>query len=307
MSDDSRNSESLDAESLDDFNFDSFDLDEPQANTGDDAFDLENPFGDGLAAPGSVASAGESPESSADDAFDLENPFGDDLAAPGGETSAGESSESSADDAFDLGGSFGGDDSAAPEEGVSADNPYLSGLTSESSDGEGKAKKGFLGGLFGGKGKSKKEKKKKVNLGEEEKSEGSEGEEDAGEEPKKGKRKKKEKVVKEKKPAGERTPLDLGTMLCIAFAAFWLVSLLMFNIAGLLSREPESSLMQTLCFMGAINLVGLIPACVPILFYKFPAERTLLNVMLGISVVALFTGVMMTMTDFYRYGFALGL
>jgi len=282
MSDDSRNSESLDAESLDtesldDFNFDSFNLDEPQASTGDDAFDLENPFGDGLAVPNSEASTGEP-------------------------------SDNSGDDAFDFGSSLGGDDSVAHEERVSADNPYLSDLASESSDGEGKAKKkGFLNGLFGGKGKPKKEKKKKTNLSEEGESESSEGEGDTGEEPKKGKRKKKEKVVKEKKPAGERAPLDLATMLCIAFSVFWLVSLLMFNIAGLLSRGPESSLMQTLCFMGAINIVGLIPACVPILFYKFPAERTLPNVMLGISVVALFTGVMMTLTDFYRYGFALGL
>jgi hypothetical protein len=116
----------------------------------------------------------------------------------------------------------------------------------------------------------------------------------------------KEKAVKEKKekvPAGETAPRDWGTILCIAFSAFLLASLLVFNIAAF--ATSGKSMMQTLCFLGAVNIVGLALAAVPILFYKFPKERTLPNVMLGISVVALFSGVLMLVTEFYRYDFIL--
>jgi hypothetical protein len=78
-----------------------------------------------------------------------------------------------------------------------------------------------------------------------------------------------------------------------------------FNIAALLSGE-SGKLMQTLAFMGAINIVGLAAMSVPVLFYRFPKERTLPNVMLGVSVVALFIALQIAITEFYRYGFAVG-
>ena len=209
------------------------------------------------------------PENVADAPFDLENPFGDDLAA-------------------------------SSEEGVSADNPYLndasvfddSSSTNSITDGTeeettepkedekpGK-KKGFLGGILGGKkAKVSNEKKEKAKTA----------------------KPKKEKGIKEKKPAGESAPRDLGTILCIAFSVFLLVSLLMVNIAGFLTAG--GSIMQTLCFLGAFNLVGLAAAAVPLLFYKFPQERTLPNVMLGIAAVAMFTGVLIAVVDFYHYSF----
>jgi hypothetical protein len=77
----------------------------------------------------------------------------------------------------------------------------------------------------------------------------------------------------------------------------------MFNVAGLLTGGK--SLMQTLCFLGAINIVGLAAATVPILFYRFPKERTLPNVMLGIAAVAMFCSLLVVVTEFYLYGFVM--
>jgi len=197
---------------------------------------------------------------------------------------------------FDLGDPFADDpvvSGSEPE--VSANNPYLSDSSAnsvfedssmdESSEiGEGDVppiaddeetkgkKKGLLGGLLGGK-------KKKAPKG------------------------KKEKVAKEKEPAGEPVPRDWGTILCIAFSLFLLASLLMFNIAAF--ATSGNSMMQTLCFLGAFNLIGLAAAAVPILFYKFPKERTLPNVMLGIAAVATCTSLLIAVTEFYRYSFIL--
>jgi len=215
-----------------------------------------------------------SPTSAPSSSFDLDAPFGDDMATSGSEG------------------------------GVSADNPYLDDSSTadsvaespaaeaaESADaGQAGKKKGFLGGLFGGKkGKAPKEKQakeKKIDLGK--------GKKDKDKD-------KKEKVVKEKKPAGESAPRDMGTILCIVFSVFLLASLLIFNIATF--TTSGKSLMQTLCFLGAFNLVGLAAAAVPILFYKFPKERTLPNVMLGIAAVAILTSLQMAVIEFYRYSF----
>jgi len=151
-----------------------------------------------------------------------------------------------------------------------------------------KKKKGLLSGLFGG-GKKKAPKEKK-----------------AKEKQPKSKKEKKEKVAKDEeatdKPA---VPRDWGTILCIAFSVFLLVSLLVFNVAAFLTAE-SGKIMQTLCFLGAFNIVGLALVAVPVLFYKFPKERTLPNVMLGISVGAMFTGVLFLVNNFYHYyGFAI--
>jgi len=220
-----------------DFDFDSLNADDPQATTGGDSFDLENPFGDDV-----IVSSGSSEEPQAnlgESAFDMSDPIGDDLVAS---------------------------DLAPAEGGVSADNPYLS----DSAAGK---KKGWFS-----KNKDKPTKEAKP---------------------------KKEKTVKEKKSAGERIPLDLAAILCIAFSVFLLVSLLMFNIAAIFTRGPESTIMQTLCFLGAFNIIGLAAAAVPVLLYKFPEGRTLPNVLLGISAVASFSGLLMLLTEFYRYGFLL--
>ena len=201
--------------------------------------------------------------------FDLDNPFGDEAVVSSGAVE--EPLESPAGDSFDMNDPLADDlaasDVGAAEGGVSADNPYLNDSATS------KKKKGWFSKS---KDKSAKEEKPK-----------------------------KEKAVKEKKPAGERMPLDLPAILCIAFSAFLMVSLLMFNIAAILTRGPESTIMQTLCFLGAFNIIGLAAAAVPIMFYKFPQERTLPNVLLGISAVASFSGLLMLLNEFYRYGFLL--
>jgi len=207
------------------------------------------------------------------DSFDLDNPFGDDVIVSS-DSSADSSTEppaspggSSFDMSDPIGDGLDASDLAPAEGGVSADNPYISGSAT------GKKKKGWFS-----KDKDKPAKEAKP---------------------------KKEKTVKEKKPAGERVPLDLAAILCIAFSVFLFVSLLMFNIAAILTRGPESTIMQTLCFLGAFNIIGLAAAAVPVLFYKFPKEQTLPNVLLGISAVASFSGLLMLLTEFYRYGFLL--
>ena len=236
-------------------------------NKNSESFDFDF---DSLNAEAPQASTGEG-------AFDLDNPFGDDRVTLDGGTSAGGSS-------FDLADSLGGD--SVPEDfaGEAADIDGLAPTALEGADtikkGGGKEKR--KGGWFSkGKEKPVKEKKEKA------------------------KKEKKEKVVKEKAPAGEPVPRDWGTILCIAFSLFLLASLLMFNIAAVLSRGPESTIMQTLCFLGAFNIVGLAAAAVPILFYKFPKERTLPNVMLGIAAVATLSTILIAVTEFYRYGFIL--
>ena len=215
-------------------------------------------------------------ESTESSSFDMNNPFGDDLAIPSDEAGVSANNSyldnaSDADSAADV-----AEESVELGEGEevpqTADNEKIG------------KKRGLLGGLLGGKKKKgdKKEKapkEKKISL----------------------KKEKKEKVAKEKKPAGEAVPRDWGTILCIVFSVFLLVSLLMVNISSFLTAG--GSMLQTLCFLGAFNLVGLVAAAVPILFYKFPKERTLPNVMLGIAAVATFTSVQMAVIEFYRYSF----
>ena len=201
--------------------------------------------------------------------FDLDNPFGDDVIVSS--SGSEEPPVSPGGSSFDLSDPLANDlvapDLGAAEGGVSADNPYLSDSAAS------KKKQGWFS-----KSKDKPVKEAKP---------------------------KKEKVIKEKKPVGERMPLDLPAVLCIAFSVFLLVSLLMFNIAAILTRGPESTIMQTLCFLGTFNIVGLAAAAVPILFYYSPKERTLPNVLLGVSAVASFSGLLMLLNEFYRYGFLL--
>ena len=345
MSDDKKKPESLDDFDFDSFNLDepqqnpgesSFDLDDPfggdivatddstvginggmdtgdldtgDLDTGDlsesagaSSFDLDDPFGGDMVITGSGMSTGDLPESTGASSFDLDDPFGGDMVATGGGTHTGDflaGDLPKSADSFGLDDPYGGDLQAAAG-GVSADNPYLSGAASATTDGEKKGKKGFLSGIFGGKGK--KDKSKKATSGEE-----GDAEESESGITKKGKKEKKEKVVKEKKPAGERAPLEVGEILCIGFTALWLACMLLFNIVALLYyfQGEGISLLQTLAFMGAINVVGLAGASVPILFYRFPKERTLPNVMLGISAFAIFIAIQIAVTGFYRYGFAL--
>jgi hypothetical protein len=210
------------------------------------------------------------PPEKSEDSFDLGEPFGDDEATSTFEL--GEIAESAS-----LGADFGDSIAAdAPVESVQSDEAAHE---DEAAPAEAeKTKKGF----WGSKGKAKKD-----NVPKE----------------------KKEKAVKEKKekkPLKERLPLDWGaTALCVAFTVFLLVSLLAFNIAVFYSHSPDSPIMQTLCFLGAFNIVGLVLAAVPVLFYKFPKERTLPNVLLGISAAALFSGVLVLVTEFYSYSFIL--
>ena len=199
--------------------------------------------------------------------FDLDNPFGDDMVIARGnsENPPDNTGGSFADVSDPLGEELVPTDLVAAAGEVSADNPYLR-------DAATNKKKG---GWFS-KGKDKFAKEPKLKLG---------------------------KTGKKEKPAGEKIPLDLAAILCLTFSVFLLVSLLMFNIASILTRG--SNIMETLCFLGAFNIIGLVAAAVPILFYYFPKERTLPNVMLGIAAVASFGGLQMLVYDFYRYGFML--
>lgn len=203
----------------------------------------------------------------------------------------GENPPEKAADSFDLDNPFGNDIVVQRKE-VGADSPYSDDLPADiAADGtlaeeseqtdeaapaetDKKKKKGFWGSKE--KTKTKPQKEKVV-------------------------KEKKEKVTKEKRSLKELLPRDMGSALCAAFSIFLLVSLLIFNITAFLTSGK--SIMQTLCFLGTFNLIGLAAAAVPILFYKFPQERTLPNIMLGIAAVAIFTTVMVAVTEFYTYDF----
>ena len=281
MSNDNNNSESFDID------FDALIEAEPQAQSGE-TFDLDNPFGDDIVVAKSEAGA------PTEEPFDLDNPFGDDVVVTKSEVGTDEAP-------FDLDDPFGDNlDATGGEAGTSTDDSYLDSSVGEfaesgedeevppidAANGTDKKKKGLLGGLFGGKkGKAAKDSKGKK------------------ERQAKPQKEKKEKSPKEKsdKPA---LPRDWGTILCIAFSVFLFVSLLTFNVATFLTGG--GSFLQTLCFLGAFNLVGLTLVAVPVLFYKFPQERTLPNVLLGVSVGALFTSVLLLVNNFYHYyGFAI--
>ena len=113
---------------------------------------------------------------------------------------------------------------------------------------------------------------------------------------------KKEKVPKEKKPAREAAPSEFGTVLCVAFSLLLLASLIGVNIAAFLRGDPNK-MVETIFFLCAFNVVGLALLAVPVMFYRFPKERTLPNVLLGISVVALFSAVEVFVWEFYLYNF----
>jgi len=244
-----------------DFNFDSLNTDEPLASTGDSSFDLDNPFGDDVVVSRNNTSTEGTPISGSESSFDL----------------------------------------GASDSGVSADNPYLNAppplnlAKGDSQTGEDSAsgtpapekkKKGFLGGLFGGKGKK-----------------GKETPEPKEKEPKVKKEKvKKEKAEKKpKEPTGPREPRDWGTILCLGIAGFLALNLLVINVAAFLSAKE---IMPLLLFLGTINLVGLTAISVPLLFLRADKkDRTLTNVMLGVSVVVLFGGLMIMFTEFYQYSF----
>ena len=228
---------------FDNFDFDSLKEEEPQAHAGDSAFDLDNPFGD------------------------------DRVVTPGGDAEVHEEKTSIFDDSSVI-------ESAEESQETNEEGDVPTIVAGEESTPK---KKGFLGGLFGGK-KAKTPKKEKK----------------AEEKQPKPKKEKKEKVPKDKDTADKPVmPRDWGTILCIAFSVFLLVSLLIFNIGTFLSRGD--SLMQTLCFLGAFDIIGLVLVAVPVLFYKFPQERTLPNVMLGISVAAMFTGVLIFVHNYFDY------
>ena len=253
MSDDNKNSDSFD---LENFDFNSLNDGEPQAKSGDSAFDLDNPFGD-------------------------------DIVVTRDETNTSAESASIFDDS-----SVNGLAEESQEPGEEGDVPPIA-----AGEEPAPKKKGFLGGLFGGKkAKTPKEKASKEKAPKEKQ---------AKEKQPKPQKEKKEKTPKDKEVAGSRpaVPRDWGTILCIAFSVFLFASLLAFNVATFLTGGKN--LMLTLCFLGAFNIVGLVLVAVPVLFYKFPQERTLPNVMLGISVGAMFTGVLFCVVEFYRYDFVM--
>lgn len=119
--------------------------------------------------------------------------------------------------------------------------------------------------------------------------------------PAKKERAKKTKPKKEKRQGDLLRSGDLQGTLCLVFAGFLTFALLTHNIASILCRGD--SLLQTLCFIGAFDIVGLCGIAVPVLFYRYKEDLDLFKVMLGISSAALFVGVLMMLTEFFRYGF----
>ena len=229
---------------------------------------------------------GEPSAQPGDSAFDFDNPFGDDVIITRNAASEVSADNPFPDDSFgNTADGFGGfgEDSFRVENLVEESSEISEGnvppaiSVGETTD---KKKKGLLGGLFGG----KKEKASKEKVPKEKQA-----------------KPKKEKVPKDKESdRAPAMPRDWGTILCITFSVFLLASLLMLNVATFFMG---GDIVPTLCFLGAFNIVFLALAAVPILFYKFPQERTLPNILLGISVGAMFTGVLFLVIEFYRYDF----
>jgi hypothetical protein len=314
MSEDNKNPDPFD------FDFDALNEENPLESTGSNSFDLDNPFGEDLGV--SVD------EVSTNNPFldSLDNSATDSLAEELLSESAGFAEAGITEELVSEGMDIAAD--AVPlEEKTAEKKKGLGGWFSKSKDkpvkgesakeegtdaGEEKTaeKKKGLGGWFS-KSKDKPAKEESAKEEEADTDEGKTAEKKKGlggwfsKSKDKPAKEKKEKIVKEKE--GEpvpRAPRDWGAILCIALSFFLLVSLLMFNIATFLTSG--NSILQTLCFLGAFNIVALAVAAVPILFYKYPEQRTVPNVMLGVSTAAMFCSVLIAVSAFYQYNFVLG-
>ncbi|GHT21485.1 hypothetical protein FACS189419_02460 [Planctomycetales bacterium] len=113
------------------------------------------------------------------------------------------------------------------------------------------------------------------------------------------KSKKKEKPAK-KKPVKTAAPRDWNGTICLFFAGLVLLVLIAANLVTLLS---SSNFMQTLIFLGTLDVLGLCIVAVPVMFYRKREDINVFNVLLGIASSAMFIGVIVMITEFFRYGF----
>jgi hypothetical protein len=102
----------------------------------------------------------------------------------------------------------------------------------------------------------------------------------------------------ESAPKVSAEPLD---WIIIAFSGFLFFALLVHNVASILAGG--GSVMQTLCYISAFDIVGLCAAAAPFMCIKERKHINLFQVLLGMSSTALCLGVLVLLTEFYRYGF----
>ncbi|MDR3182807.1 MAG: hypothetical protein LBT89_07815 [Planctomycetaceae bacterium] len=113
---------------------------------------------------------------------------------------------------------------------------------------------------------------------------------------------KKPKPAKKEKTPKEKTPRDLHSNLCLTFAGCVIAVLLLQNVFAFFRG---SGILQTLCFIGIFDIIGLCAVAVPVMFYRNKDELDVFKVMLGVSSMALFAGVLIMLTEFFRYGFVI--
>jgi hypothetical protein len=94
---------------------------------------------------------------------------------------------------------------------------------------------------------------------------------------------------------------DVPGILCLAAAGTLLLIMLVQNVMSLVFCG--GSILRAVCYVAAFDIIGLGAVAVPALIYKHRSEIGLFNVLLGVSSMALFVGVLIMLTEFYRYGF----
>ncbi len=131
-------------------------------------------------------------------------------------------------------------------------------------------------------------------------------------EQKKAAKKKQSKAKKEKKPrksggaAGHREPLGLEGVLCLVLGGLLALGLILSNVYVILSDRSAfgiglSSLITYIVFVDFVGLIGVVS--VPFLFLAYRKTLDVFKVGLGLSAMAMSLGVMLLVTEFFRYDF----
>jgi hypothetical protein len=129
------------------------------------------------------------------------------------------------------------------------------------------------------------------------------------------KKEKKEKPKKEKKvkPKRERSVNagawksgDLVSTLCLSSACFLLLGLVVMNLGAFAFPPKGAAFMGTVMYLVLADLVGLFGiVAVPLLYFKYKDGLELFKVLLGVSVMAMSFGVIILLTEFFRYNFTI--
>ncbi len=125
---------------------------------------------------------------------------------------------------------------------------------------------------------------------------------------KKDKSKKEDKPKKEKKPkeTGPREPMNLGGVLSLVLGIFLLLGLIGLNV--LIATAPVTpgiGASSTMYYLIGFNAFGLLVVGVPFLFWLSAKTLQLIDVQLGIALMALSIGVIFFLTALYRYDFTI--